>query len=83
MFFVVYRCCSTSFQSVFFHFQKFILEENSGNGTGINLIRIDLSKTQPFSVKIGMQRMDNEGGQTFIKKESRQILAVVSGGFQS
>ncbi len=45
MVFVVYGCCSTSFQSVFFHFQKFILEENSGNGTGINFIRIDLSKT--------------------------------------
>ena len=50
---------------------------------GIYFIRFGLSKAQTFSVKIGMQRIDNVGWQTFIKKKTQKIVTVVSGGFES
>ena len=50
---------------------------------GINFIRFRLSEAETFSVKICVKRIDNKGGQTFIKKKSQKIVTVVSGGFQS
>ena len=41
---------------------------------GINFIRFRLSKAETFSVKICVKRIDNKGGQTFIKKRNPRRL---------
>ena len=50
---------------------------------GINFIRFRLSKAETFSVKICVERIDDEGVETFVKEITEQVVRVVSGGFQS
>ena len=44
------------------------------NGSGINLICFRLSKAETFSVKICVERIDNEGVETFVNKITEQVV---------
>ena len=46
-------------------------------------ISFGLTKTETFSIQIGMQWVDDVGGQTFIKKKPEDVVAVVSGSLES
>ena len=41
-----------------------------------------MTKAETFSVEIGVQRVDEEGGQTFLKKKPEDVVAVVSGSLK-
>ena len=64
-------------------FEFYIRHEHHSNGSGIDLIRFRFSKAETFSVKICVERIDDQGGQTFINEITEQVVRVVSGGFQS
>ena len=56
---------------------------NSRNGSCIDPVSLGFSKGQAFSVQVGVQRIDNIGGQTFVKQKSENVVAVVSGSLKS
>ena len=53
------------------------------NRMRIDTICLCFSETQTFPVKIRVQWIDDIGGQTFVKKESQYVLAVMSGSLKS
>ncbi len=56
-----------------------IRHEHRCNRPRINTIGLGLTKAKAFSVEIRVQRVDEIGVQTFLKKEPEDVVAVVSG----
>ena|GEM_PF-6087099 len=52
------------------------------NSSGINLIGLGFHKAETLPVEIGMKRVDDKGGETFVEQETEQIVAVMSGGLK-
>ena len=56
-----------------------IRHEHSCNGSRIDTVCLRLTKAEAFAVKVGVQRIDDRGGHTFVKQKSEDVVAVVSG----
>ena len=44
-----------------------IRHEHSCNGSRIDTVGLGFTKAQTFSVEVGVQRIDDEGGQTVVR----------------
>ena len=60
-----------------------IRHEHSCNSSRIDTVCLRFSKAEAFSVKVGVQRIDDIGRQTFVKQISENVVAVVSGSLKS
>ena len=60
-----------------------IRHEHSRNSTRINTVCLSFTKAEAFSVKVGVQRVDDKGGQTVVEKKPEDVVAVVSCGLKS
>ena len=60
-----------------------IRHEHSCNGSRINIVSLGFAKTQAFPVEVGVQWIDDVGGQTFVKQKSKDVVAVVSSSLKS
>ena len=59
-----------------------IRHEHSCNGSRIDTVSLGFAKAQAFPVKVGVQRIDKIGWQTFVKQKSEDVVAVVSGSLK-
>ena len=69
--------------SVCVGFEVHIRHEHSCNGSCIDLISLGFAETQVFSLKVGVQRIDDIGWQTFAQQKSENVIAVVSSSLKS
>ena len=60
-----------------------IRHEHSCNGSRIDAVCLRFTETEAFSVKVGVQRIDNIGWQAFVEQISENVVAVVSGSLKS
>ena len=56
---------------------------NSCNGTRIGAVCFRPAKTGCFPKQIGMKRVNDIGGETFVEEKSEDAAAVMPGGFKS
>ena len=59
-----------------------IRHEHSCNGSCIDTVCLRFAKAKALSVEVGVQRIDDIGGQTFVKQKSENVVAVMSGGLK-
>ena len=55
-----------------------IRHKHSCNSFSIHPISLGFTKTHAFSIQVGMQRIDNVGGQTLVNQKSENVVAVMS-----
>ena len=60
-----------------------IRHEHSCNGSRIDTVCLRFAEAEALSVKVGVQRIDNKGVQTFVKQKSENVVAVMSGCLKS
>ena len=60
-----------------------IRHEHSCNGSRIDTVCLRFTETEAFSVKVGVQRIDDIGWQAFVEQISENVVAVVSGSLKS
>lgn len=70
-------------RSVCVGFEVHIRHEHSCNGSCIDPISLGFAETQVFSLKVGVQRIDDIGWQTFAQQKSENVIAVVSSSLKS
>ena len=55
-----------------------IRHKHSCNSFSIHPISLGFTKTHALSIQVGMQRIDNVGGQTLVNQKSENVVAVMS-----
>ena len=63
-------------------FEAHIRHEHSCDGSRINTVSLRFAKARAFPVEVGVQRIDDVGGQTFVKQKSEDVVAVMSGSLK-
>ena len=54
-------------------------QKHSRNRSRVHPIRLGLSETEAFPVKVGAQRVQDIGGQTVVKEKPKDVVAVMPG----
>lgn len=59
------------------------LHHHGSDGTCIHAVCLGKTQAEALKEKIGVERIQDEGSQTFIQQESEYVVAVMTGGFKS